>query len=165
MVYRGVSAVPVLIATLTLWCLGITHVESAQAQAYSTCIEDGGQAQCTDPTPGASIYSTADDPHGNVTNVGFTSEQQLYDAIVQSFAYACTFQMDAPPYSWTLVNIGNDGTAVFNYIANAVATQGNPCTVPVYYYGTFKLVKQETTSCPKNWSFFARSTANHPLGY
>jgi len=135
---------------------------AAHAQAYSTCIEDGGQAQCTDPTTGAPSYSD-DYPYAPAGSLPAASEQQLYETLVPIPTW-CTYHIDAPPYNWTLTNLSGSSAGWHDSIViSGTSSIYSDCANS--FSGTYNLTKSEPISCPKNWNFYPVSSANHPLGY
>lgn len=143
----------------------------ASGQAYSTCIEDGGQADCTAPLivdkSGEYTLWVILPPSmgGNKPTFNLNSDQDISDAI-SALSLGCdTAQAPLPPYQWNLQPYSGNGYEVFT-TPDISATQyyESNCTQPTgrTYYGQ----RNRPLSCPPAWlDARTTATANFPDGF
>jgi RHS repeat-associated protein len=139
--------------------------------AATTCIEDGGQGDCTFPQiidqPGEyTLWEIRDPGMGGLADwPGFNSDGDLSNQISSLGAPCGTNQKPQPPYTWVVqpyngynykVSLTPDISATFDF--------GNDCTQPEgrTFYGQ----RLQPLYCPVGWMDFRNTpTANYPWGY
>ena len=136
-----------------------------------TCIEDGGQSECTNPTwvgdPTYVIHNSGE----NLPSDDVGSDQGVYSTI---YAYAisggCPQTVQPPPYTWTLAS-----TTVSSAL-NAIVVRWNTTVLQTgsegYYQGcnvpieqTWDVGKAQNEVCPEGWAPDASVSTSYPTGY
>jgi RHS repeat-associated protein len=149
------SALP--LAVLCATCL---YAPLGHAYEGTTCIEDGGNAECIAPEQGAPVYYGVSGVY-----VGpFYSEEALWNGIQTWTTYCSSSTSPSPPFSWTLVSLGS--TADWTTPIVQTVYTGGYCDDPEGpFTEDWTGGKAITLSCPSPWSSFFLSTTNYPLGY
>lgn len=156
---------------LLLAAFALTPGVAGAQSAYDTCIEDGGQADCTYPQvtdqPGEYELVEILPPSwgGNKITGNLNSDQDISNAISSASPGCDTYQGPLPPYQWNPQPYSGNGDDVYT-TPSISATQyyGSNCTQPMgrTYYGQ----RNRPLSCPVGWiDSRGTPTTNFPYGF
>jgi hypothetical protein len=154
-------------ADRTAFLIGALQVmgSSAQTLRSDVCMEDGGSAECSAPEGGPYTYKAEIQPDGTAI-AGFTSEQDLYDAVLgPPPAYCTQFLSPSPPFAWTLT-YNSTGSLIWSTSLVETGTTGHCDGGPLFPFTENWLANRfQSLSCPKGWTFDSSQTVNYPYGY
>src|SRR5579871_792363 len=155
----GLGAKSALIGSLFAVALCV-YPSPSHANAWTTCIEDGGYAECMAPIQSAPVYRGL-----SGVDVGpFYSEAALWSGIQTWTTYCSSSTSPTPPFSWTMDGPVGATTSWTTPIVQTVTT--GDCSSPEGPFDNdWTGTKSINLSCPSPWSSMLLSTTNYPLGY
>jgi len=159
---RLIAALSGRVVVFALLCAGWIISTPAWSQ---TCIEDGGQMECTSPRQGTPSYTI-------IMGVGLTatgSDQDVYNAIYEDAITDCSETVQPPPYTWTLVQKYFPVITWTTTVQQSTTILYPNCssgTIVENQSFTWDVTKSLPQSCPDDsWTPNNTATATYPTGY
>jgi RHS repeat-associated protein len=153
-----------LFALLAL-CLLASWAPSLHAQSADSCLvnSNGYAMECDPVTQGAPTYGSS-----AVTGT-YSSEGDLYSAIVAAYSNQCSLQVQSPGWSWTLMSVsGSQASYQASIQVSWVYTDPHQprCTgTPTPYSATLYAGKTVPLSCSSPYGGPSGAMPGFPIGY